>query len=58
MAEINKETCMAVINIIDVCVKRGAFEGKEIESVATLRRAMVNLVNSEERNETQNQTFE
>ena len=33
----NKEHVLSMINLIDVCAKRGAFEGSELGRVATLR---------------------
>lgn len=34
---INLNDLALVINVIDVCTKRGAFEGPEIQAVGTLR---------------------
>ena len=33
----DKEHAIAMINVIDVCAKRGAFEGPELGRIATLR---------------------
>ena len=33
----DKEHAIAMINVIDVCAKRGAFEGPELGKIATLR---------------------
>lgn len=33
----DKEHAVAMINVIDVCAKRGAFEGPELGRIATLR---------------------
>ena len=37
----DKEHAVAMINVIDVCAKRGAFEGPELGRIATLRAVLV-----------------
>ena len=36
-----KEHVLGMINVIDVCAKRGAFEGSELGRIATLRAVLV-----------------
>ena len=36
-----KEHVLSMINVIDVCAKRGAFEGSELGRIATLRAVLV-----------------
>jgi hypothetical protein len=38
----------AMIQIIDVCSKRGGFEGPELESVGVLRNRLVRFVKSQQ----------
>ena len=37
----DKEHVLGMINVIDVCAKRGAFEGSELGRIATLRAVLV-----------------
>lgn len=45
-ATININDLANCVNIIDMCAKRGAFEGPELEQVGTLRSRLVKFVNS------------
>lgn len=38
MVNIDLNTAKGIVNLIDVCAKRGAFNGEELESVSTLRK--------------------
>jgi hypothetical protein len=41
MVEINLNLVKAITNVIDVCAKRGAFEGSELEVVGQVRRELL-----------------
>ena len=45
-AEINLNDLAVVLQIIDVCSKRGAFEGNELKDVGTLRERISAFVDS------------
>ncbi len=41
MVEINLNLVKAIANLIDVCAKRGAFEGSELEVIGQIRRELL-----------------
>lgn len=45
-ADINLNDLAVVLQIIDVCSKRGAFEGNELKDVGTLRERIAAFVDS------------
>jgi|TARA_X000001382_G_scaffold100279_1_gene74814 hypothetical protein len=45
-SEINLNDLAVVLQIIDVCSKRGAFEGNELKDVGTLRERIATFVNA------------
>ena len=45
-AEINLNDLAVVLQVIDVCSKRGAFEGNELKDVGTLRERISNYVSA------------
>lgn len=44
MSEVSKEELRAVVQIIDICSRRGAFEGAELEGVGALRSRLVSIL--------------
>jgi len=44
--EINLNDLAVVLQVIDVCSKRGAFEGNELKDVGTLRERIAKFVNA------------
>lgn len=42
-AAITEDIASAIVQVIDVCTKRGAFEGSELLPVGTLRNKIVSL---------------
>ena len=41
MVEINLQTIKAIVSIIDVCSKRGAFEGGELSQIGQVRESIL-----------------
>jgi len=48
MEQVSKEELQAVVQIIDICSRRGAFEGAELEGVGALRSRLVSILNPQE----------
>ena len=44
--ELNLNDLAVVLQVIDVCSKRGAFEGNELKDVGTLRNRIADYVNA------------
>jgi len=42
---ISLQEVQAVVTIIDLCTKRGAFEGSELSSVGQIREAFAKVIN-------------
>jgi len=42
--ELKKEQVLVMINIMDTCAKRGAFEGNELENVGKFRGILAGFV--------------
>jgi hypothetical protein len=49
--EFTKEQVLIMINIMDTCAKRGAFEGSELESVGKFRGILAGFVQPPEDNQ-------
>jgi len=49
--ELKKEQVLVMINIMDTCAKRGAFEGSELESVGKFRGILAGFVQPPEDNQ-------
>ena len=45
--QIDANDLQAVVQIIDICSRRGAFEGAELQGVGALRAKLVNILQPE-----------
>lgn len=55
MVEINLQTVKAIVQIIDVCSKRGAFEGAELSQVGQVRESILMAAQKELKKEQEEQ---
>ena len=55
MVEINLQTVKAIVQIIDVCSKRGAFEGGELSQVGQVRESILMAAQEELKAEQESQ---
>ena len=52
MEQVSKEELQAVVQIIDICSRRGAFEGAELEGVGALRSRLVSILEPQQEEST------
>ena len=55
MVEIDLQTVKAIVQIIDVCSKRGAFEGGELSQVGQVRESILMAAQEEIKKEQEEQ---
>lgn len=51
--QIDANDLQAVVQIIDICSRRGAFEGAELQGVGALRAKLVNILQPEGEQQTE-----
>jgi len=52
MEQVSKEELQAVVQIIDICSRRGAFEGAELQGVGALRSRLVSILEPQQEEST------
>jgi hypothetical protein len=48
MAQVEPQMMANMVQIIDVCTKRGAFEGQELAGVATVRQFLIEKIQEDQ----------